>query len=104
MSDLQIVCLIRFMDEYTKRHEEEDDEVFEYDEDGNIVWTWKKVIDPLPSIDHSQIQYSFDFLNHYDINLRYKAFDKNCYREHEEIKALSPKQVFELRIALDVRL
>lgn len=34
--------------------------------------------------------------------LRYPPFDKELYEEHEEIKALSPKQIFELRIALDV--
>uniref|UniRef100_A0A914GXP2 Lipoyl synthase, mitochondrial n=1 Tax=Globodera rostochiensis TaxID=31243 RepID=A0A914GXP2_GLORO len=81
--------LMRFMDEYAKRHEEEDSEVYEYDEDGNIMWTWKKVIDPLPPIDHSEIQY--------------KPFNKDFYVEHDEIKALSPKEVFELRIALEVR-
>lgn len=31
------------MDEYAKRQEEDDGEVYEYDEDGNIIWTWKKV-------------------------------------------------------------
>ncbi|KAL3091339.1 hypothetical protein niasHS_007132 [Heterodera schachtii] len=81
--------MMRFMDEYVKRHEEEDGEVYEYDEDGNIIWTWKKIIDPLPPIDHA--------------NIEYKPFNKNYYVEHDEIKALSPKDVFELRIALDIR-
>lgn len=32
----------RFMEEYKERHEN-DEEQYEYDEDGNIIWTWKKV-------------------------------------------------------------
>lgn len=41
--DILQLFLIRFMDEYAKRQEEDDGEVYEYDEDGNIIWTWKKV-------------------------------------------------------------
>lgn len=49
-----------------------EDEIYEYDEDGNIIWTWKKVIDPLQAIDHSTIEYA--------------PFNKNFYHEHEQIK------------------
>lgn len=50
----------------------EAEESYEYDEDGNIIWTWKKVIDPLPPIDHASINYA--------------SFNKNFYQEHEQIK------------------
>ena len=45
------------MEEHKAKIEEQEEE-FEYDEDGNIIWSWKKVIDPLPTIDHSQVMYS----------------------------------------------
>ncbi|TKR68682.1 hypothetical protein L596_030929 [Steinernema carpocapsae] len=62
-----------FLEEQKLRAVEED-EIHEYDEDGNIIWTWKKVIDPLPPIDHSQVAY--------------KSFKKNFYHEHEQIHVL----------------
>ncbi|RNA22526.1 ATP-dependent RNA helicase DDX42 [Brachionus plicatilis] len=69
---------------------DEDDQDIEYDQDGNIIVPEKKkFIDPLPPIDHSQIDY--------------EKFDKNFYHEHEEIKALDQKQVDELRKKLDIR-
>lgn len=61
----------RFLEE-KKNHEQEEDEIYEYDEDGNIIWTWKKVIDPLPPIDHSTIDY--------------KPFHSNFYKEHPDIQ------------------
>lgn len=67
------------MEEYKEKHEN-DDEQLEYDEDGNIIWSWKKVIDPLPDIDHSQIQY--------------QKFNKNFYEEHEDIKWVQDKTFF----------
>lgn len=66
--------------------DEEDPEI-EYDEDGNpIPPDKKKIIDPLPPIDHSEIEY--------------KPFQKNFYQEHDEIKNLMEKQVTELRKTL----
>lgn len=77
----------RFLEEYQTRHEEDD--IYEYDEDGNVIWSWKKVIDPLPEINHSLINY--------------KSFQKNVYQEHEDIQKLTNKQVFEIRTLMDIR-
>ncbi|KAJ8971012.1 hypothetical protein NQ314_000930, partial [Rhamnusium bicolor] len=61
----------------------------EYDEDGNpIAPDKKKIIDPLPPIDHSEIEY--------------KPFTKTFYDEHEEIKLLSDTAVTELRKTFDI--
>lgn len=60
----------RFMEEHKTNTLE--DEMYEYDEDGNIIWTWKKVIDPLQPIDHSAMDYA--------------PFSKNFYQEHDQIK------------------
>ena len=48
-----------------------------------------KIIDPLPPIDHSDIDY--------------EPFERNFYQEHEEIKALTNDQVDELRRTLGIR-
>lgn len=77
------------MEEYSAKHFDEDEDIYEYDEDGNVIWTWKKIIDPLPPIDHSIIPY--------------KPFSKDFYNEHEDISAMHPMQIFELRSKLDVR-
>lgn len=70
--------------------EDEDDELAEYDEEGNLVVNRKKLrhIDPLPPIDHSTIQYS--------------NFERNFYVEHEEIKTLDDEKVQELRRKLGI--
>ncbi|CAI9535976.1 unnamed protein product [Staurois parvus] len=69
---------------------EEEEDNLEYDSDGNpIASTAKRVIDPLPPIDHSEIEYP--------------PFEKNFYEEHEEITALTPQQVVELRHKLNLR-
>nr|CAD2140997.1 unnamed protein product [Meloidogyne enterolobii] len=83
--------MIKFMEEYKERHasDDEDENVVEYDEEGNVIWTWKKEIDPLPPIDHSEIEY--------------KPFEKNFYSEHPDIADLTLQQAFELRITLDIR-
>ena len=50
----------------------DDDEQMEYDEDGNPIGVVsKKYIDPLPPINHNEIQYD--------------AFEKNFYNEHPDI-------------------
>lgn len=68
---------------------EEDNPEVEYDEDGNpIPPDKKKIIDPLPPIDHSQIEY--------------KPFRKDFYEGHEEIEKLTDRQVSELRKALGI--
>uniref|UniRef100_A0A8C4PWR5 ATP-dependent RNA helicase DDX42 n=2 Tax=Eptatretus burgeri TaxID=7764 RepID=A0A8C4PWR5_EPTBU len=68
--------------------EEEDD--VEYDSDGNPIPPEKnKLIDPLPPIDHSEIEYP--------------PFDKNFYEEHEDVSSMSASQAQELRGKLNLR-
>ncbi|XP_060523312.1 ATP-dependent RNA helicase DDX42 [Cylas formicarius] len=68
---------------------EEDHPDIDYDEDGNpIPPDKKKIIDPLPPIDHSEIEY--------------KPFEKNFYIEHPEIKLMSDDQIKELRHTYDL--
>lgn len=68
---------------------EEDHPEVEYDEDGNpIAPDKKKIIDPLPPIDHSEINY--------------EPFRKEFYEEHPEIAALDDAKVQELRKMLDI--
>lgn len=63
----------------------------EYDEDGNpIPPPKKKFIDPLPPIDHSEIEY--------------EPFEKNFYTPHEDIEILTPPQVEELKKNLGVKI
>lgn len=62
----------------------------EYDDDGNpIAPTGKKMIDPLPMVYHSQIEY--------------KPFEKNFYSEHNDIKQLTSSEVNELRRKQGIR-
>merc|ERR1712071_280135 len=56
--------------------DDSDSELMEYDEDGNPIKLGKKIIDPLPAIDHSTISY--------------QPFEKNFYEEHEEKKFEPP--------------
>uniref|UniRef100_A0A1I8EU04 RNA helicase n=1 Tax=Wuchereria bancrofti TaxID=6293 RepID=A0A1I8EU04_WUCBA len=77
----------KFMEEHKTNTLE--DEIYEYDEDGNIIWTWKKVIDPLQSIDHTTVEYA--------------PFNKNFYHEHEQIKSMTSIKVFELRNSLNLK-
>lgn len=66
------------------------DTEIDYDEDGNpIAPPRKREIDPLPPLDHSEIEY--------------KSFEKNFYTPHEEINNLSRSQVEELRHHLGIR-
>lgn len=68
---------------------EDENPDIEYDEDGNpIPPDKKKIIDPLPPIDHNEIEY--------------KPFQKVFYKEHEDIKNLPDKQVSELRKTLGI--
>ncbi|XP_072299065.1 ATP-dependent RNA helicase DDX42 isoform X2 [Eucyclogobius newberryi] len=69
---------------------EEEEENIDYDSDGNpIPSTTKKIILPLPPIDHSEIDYP--------------PFEKNFYQEHEELSSLTGTQVVELRQKLNLR-
>ncbi|XP_054462774.1 ATP-dependent RNA helicase DDX42 [Anoplopoma fimbria] len=69
---------------------EEEDENIDYDSDGNpIAPAAKKIILPLPPIDHSEIDYP--------------PFEKNFYNEHEELSSLNGTQVLELRHKLNLR-
>lgn len=66
------------------------DQEVEYDEDGNpIAPPKKKFIDPLPPIDHTEIQY--------------EAFEKNFYTPHEDIDILTQQQVEELKKKLGIK-
>ncbi|KAL1497232.1 hypothetical protein ABEB36_008227 [Hypothenemus hampei] len=68
---------------------EEDGIEIEYDEDGNpIPPDKKKIIDPLPPIDHSQITY--------------EPFQKSFYIEHPEIQMLPKEKVIKLRNTYDL--
>lgn len=70
--------------------QEESDQEIEYDEDGNpIAIPKKKEIDPLPPIDHSEIQY--------------ESFEKNFYNVHDEIANLNKQQVDDLRKTLGIK-
>ncbi|XP_017886041.1 ATP-dependent RNA helicase DDX42 [Ceratina calcarata] len=70
--------------------QEESDQEIEYDEDGNpIAPPKKKDIDPLPPIDHSEIQY--------------EPFEKNFYNVHDEIASLSKQQIDDLRKTLGIK-
>lgn len=70
--------------------DEGSDNEIEYDEDGNpIAPARRRDIDPLPAIDHSEIEY--------------EPFEKNFYTTHDEIAALSRSQVEDLRKKLGVK-
>lgn len=70
--------------------DQDSDNEIEYDEDGNpIAPPKKRDIDPLPQIDHSEIEY--------------EPFEKNFYTPHEEISSLNPQKVTELRQALGIK-
>ncbi|KAK7793459.1 hypothetical protein R5R35_011643 [Gryllus longicercus] len=69
---------------------DESDQEIEYDEDGNPIAPKKiKEIDPLPPVDHSEIDYC--------------DFEKNFYNVHEDITSLSNQQVDELRQKLGIK-
>jgi len=70
--------------------ENEDENEIDYDDDGNIIVPEKsKIIDPLPPIDHTTIDY--------------EPFEKNFYHEHEEIKNMSVIQTEDLRKTIGVK-
>lgn len=70
--------------------DEGSDAEMEYDSDGNpIAPPRKRDIDPLPSIDHSEIEY--------------QPFEKNFYTPHEEILNLDGQKVNELRRTLGIK-
>jgi len=51
-------------------------------------WRCVQIIDPLPAMDHSEIQYA--------------DFTKNFYEEHEDISNMTPDQMVELRRKLGI--
>ncbi|CAH8468579.1 unnamed protein product [Schistosoma turkestanicum] len=88
----EIESYLRFMEENPHLGllgNDDEEEVYEYDADGNIIGTEKKVIDPLPAIDHSMINYA--------------PFTKNFYVEHVEISSLDEVGVDALRAKLGLR-
>ncbi|XP_072105381.1 ATP-dependent RNA helicase DDX42 isoform X2 [Mobula birostris] len=68
---------------------QEEEEEIDYDSDGNPIPPQKKVIDPLPPIDHSELEY--------------QPFEKNFYIEHEDLAKLSLIPLAELRQKLNLR-
>lgn len=71
-------------------NEENSGDELEYDEDGNpIAPSKKRFIDPLPPMDHSEVEY--------------KPFEKNFYVLHEEISKLTKVQKDELRHKLGIK-
>lgn len=54
-----------------------------------MIYHKSKVIDPLPPVDH------------YDID--YEPFTKNFLEEHSDVAALNPQQVDDLRRKLGIR-
>ncbi|XP_075439868.1 ATP-dependent RNA helicase DDX42-like, partial [Ascaphus truei] len=69
---------------------EEEEDNLEYDSDGNpMAPSAKRIIDPLPTIDHTEIEYP--------------PFEKNFYQEHEEISSQTPLQIEELRHKLNLK-
>ena len=72
---------------------DEDGNVIEYDEDGEPIEVRdrpnKKMIEPLPIVYHSEIDYP--------------DFEKNFYREHEAISNLTDEEVQNLRGKLNIR-
>ncbi|KAK9501901.1 hypothetical protein O3M35_012537 [Rhynocoris fuscipes] len=82
----------RYMEENPRAgiQEEESDVEIEYDEDGNPIAPKKsKYIDPLPPIDHTNIEYA--------------EFVKNFYVEHQDIASLDENKVVDLRSTLGIR-
>lgn len=82
----------RYMEENPRAglQDDESDVEIEYDEDGNPIAPKKsKIIDPLPTMDHSEITY--------------QEFEKNFYTAHDEIAALSDEKVAELREKLGIK-
>ncbi|XP_065839605.1 ATP-dependent RNA helicase DDX42-like [Oscarella lobularis] len=69
--------------------DDEHEDCVEYDVDGNPIYKKPKIIEPLPPVDHTSIDYS--------------PFEKVFYEEHKEIKALSWDQVFQLRKKLGIK-
>jgi len=80
----------RYMEENPNagRLADESDDDMEYDVEGNPIMNKKKVIDPLPPIDHSTITYP--------------EFTKNFYEEHEDIASLTDEKVKDLREKLGI--
>ena len=69
--------------------EEDEDQIVDYDQDGNPIYKKTKYIDPLPPVDHTQIQYA--------------SFSKNFYIEHSEITSINHSQVKDLRTKLSIK-
>eukprot|EP01147_Barroeca_monosierra_P005310 gene5310-7082_t len=67
-------------------NDDQDEETFEYDEDGNVISqrkAFKKDVDPLGDIDHTEIDYP--------------PFNRNFFEEHEDVAKLAPSEVVQLR-------
>ncbi|CAJ0582107.1 unnamed protein product, partial [Mesorhabditis spiculigera] len=80
--------MMKYLADY-KEKEAAQDEIHEYDEDGKIIFTFKKHIDPLPKMDHASVAY--------------KPFKKDFYKEHEEISKMNVFDAGRLRDKLDLK-
>lgn len=98
--------------------QEEEEDNIDYDSDGNpIPSTTKKIILPLPPIDHTEVHL---FTLNQDVvciivfyvifvllfpfeQIEYAPFVKNFYDEHEELSSLTGAEVVELRQKLNLR-
>lgn len=64
------------------------DEGIAYDSDDNMIVTKNKEIEPLPSVNHDEIEYN--------------KFNKFFYKEHKDIANLTEEQVNQIRKELDM--
>ena len=62
---------------------------FFYFQDGNVIYQKNKIIDPLPPVDHDDIEY--------------EKFNKNFLVEHSDVANLMSFQVNELRHKLGIK-
>lgn len=86
----EMEAYMRYMEENpTAGLNPDEEEEMDYDDDGNPILKRNKVIDPLPAVDHSDIDY--------------EPFERNFYKPHEEIDMLKPVQVTELREKLGIK-
>ncbi|RDD40177.1 ATP-dependent RNA helicase DDX42 [Trichoplax sp. H2] len=79
----------KYMKDHPLQNIYDEDEEIQYDDDGNPLPPKKKIIDPLPPIDHSTIEYL--------------PFEKYFYERHEDISKLNAVEVTKLRLKLGIK-
>uniref|UniRef100_A0AC35TTG4 RNA helicase n=1 Tax=Rhabditophanes sp. KR3021 TaxID=114890 RepID=A0AC35TTG4_9BILA len=78
----------KYLEKYENQMAKEDT-IYEYDEDGNIIHTWKKKVEMLEPVKHNLINY--------------EPFVRDVYDEHEQVKSLTCQQVFEIRKSIGIQ-